>query len=87
MKNNFFIKIFFFLFLTSNLCATNLEISSSEVKLDKKESKIILKGSVEATDENNNILKDFHYVPLWVKCMPFIAMIVGFFVSYFLYFK
>ena len=58
MKNNFLIiKLICFFFLTTSLFAKNLEISSSEVKLDKKESKIILKGSVEATDENNNILK------------------------------
>ena len=58
MKNNFFIIIIlFFLFFTSNLLANNLEISSSEVKLDKKDSKIILKGDIKAVDENNNILK------------------------------
>ena len=58
MKNNFLIiKLICFFFLTTSLFAKNLEISSSEVKLDKKESKIILKGSIEAIDENNNILK------------------------------
>ncbi len=57
MKNNFIIKVLFFLFFSSNLCATNLEISSSEVKLNKKESKIIFKGNIEAKDESNNILK------------------------------
>ncbi|MAH89764.1 MAG: hypothetical protein CMI78_00710 [Candidatus Pelagibacter sp.] len=57
MKNNFIIKIFLFLFLTSNLYATNLEITSSEVKLNKKESKIIFKGNIKAKDESNNILK------------------------------
>ena len=58
MKNNFFIiKFTLIFFLTTNLCANNLEISSSEVKLDKKESKIILKGNIKAKDENNNILK------------------------------
>ncbi len=58
MKNNFFILNFLlFLLLTTNILANNLEISSSEVKLDKKESKIILKGNIEAKDEKNNILK------------------------------
>ena len=58
MKNNFFIiRLLFFLLLTTNLNADNLKISSSEVKLDKKESKVILKGNIEALDEYNNILK------------------------------
>ena len=56
MKNNFIIKIFLFLFLSSNLLAANLEITSSEVKLNKKESKINFKGKIKAKDENNNIL-------------------------------
>ena len=56
MKNNFLIKIFLFLFLSSNLNAANLEITSSEVKLNKKESKINFKGNIKAKDENNNIL-------------------------------
>ena len=59
MKNNLFItiKLIFFLFLTTSLFANNLEINSSEVKLDKKDSKIIFKGNVKALDEKNNILK------------------------------
>ena len=58
MKNNFFIiKLLFFLFLTTNLFAKNLEINSSEVRLDKKEAKINFKGDVEAIDESKNILK------------------------------
>ena len=58
MKNNFFIiKLFCFLFLTTNLFAKNLEINSSEVRLDKKEAKINFKGNVEAIDESKNILK------------------------------
>tara|TARA_E500000178_G_scaffold17895_2_gene16946 strand:+ start:1052 stop:3391 length:2340 start_codon:yes stop_codon:yes gene_type:complete len=59
MKNNLFItiKLIFFLFLTTSLFANNLEINSSEVKLDKKESKIIFKGNVKALDKKNNILK------------------------------
>ena len=58
MKNNSYIaKLIFFLFVTTNLSANNLEISSTEVKLDKKESKIILKGNIKAKDQNNNILK------------------------------
>jgi len=58
MKNNFFIiRLIFFLFFATNLSASNLEITSSQVKLDKKESKIILKGDIKAIDEKNNILK------------------------------
>jgi len=58
MKNNFFIlNLLFFLFLTTNIYASDLKISSSEVKLDKKASKIILSGNIKAVDENNNILK------------------------------
>ena len=58
MKNNLFIiKFICFLFLITNLNANNLEVTSSQVKLDKKDSKIILKGNVNATDENNNHLK------------------------------
>ena len=30
----------------------------------------------------NHILHDFHYVPTWVKLMPFIAMLGGFFLAY-----
>tara|TARA_Y100000992_G_scaffold300865_1_gene270439 strand:+ start:274 stop:2607 length:2334 start_codon:yes stop_codon:yes gene_type:complete len=56
MKNNFLIKIFLFLFLSSNLNAANLEITSSEVNLNKKESKINFKGNIKAKDESNNIL-------------------------------
>ncbi len=58
MKNNLFIiKFIYFLFLITNLSASNLEVNSSQVKIDKKESKIILKGNVNAKDENNNHLK------------------------------
>ncbi len=42
--------------MSSNLLAANLEITSSEVKLNKKESKINFKGKIKAKDENNNIL-------------------------------
>ena len=37
--------------------ADNLEISSTEIRLDKKDSKIVLKGNIEAKDDNDNILK------------------------------
>ena len=58
MKNNLFlINLLISLFFATNLLASNLEISSSEVRLDKKNSKIILKGNIKAVDENNNILK------------------------------
>ncbi len=58
MKNNFFIvKLLLSFFLTTSLFAENLEISSSEVKLDKKGSKIIFKGNINAIDNNKNTLK------------------------------
>ncbi len=59
MKNNFFIiitKIFFFLFFSTSLFANSLEISSKEVKLSKKDSKVILRGNIKAVDENKNTL-------------------------------
>ena len=58
MKNNyllFYLLVSFF--FTANLFANNLEIYSSEIKLDKKESKIILKGNIKAIDESKNTLK------------------------------
>ena len=58
MRNNFFITLLlYFLFFPTTLVAGNLEISSSEVKLNKKDSKIILKGNINSVDENNNILQ------------------------------
>mgnify|MGYP001443202329 CR=1 FL=1 len=59
MKNSFLkiIKFLLVLFLSSNLYAENLEITSSTVTLDKKDSKMILKGNVRAIDENKNILE------------------------------
>ena len=32
--------------------------------------------------QNNYILKDFHYVPAWVKILPFFAMLLGFFLAF-----
>jgi len=64
MKNNFFKTVLIFLFLlTTNLLAKNLEINSSEVKLDKKDSKIVFKGNIKAVDENKNTLiaDEAHY--------------------------
>ena len=58
MKNNFFIiKFILVLFLSTNLLANDLEITSAEVKIDKKNSKVIFKGNIEAIDDNKNILK------------------------------
>ena len=59
MKNSFLkiIKFLLVIFLSSNLYAENLEITSSKVTLDKKDSKMILKGNVKAIDENKNILE------------------------------
>ncbi|MCG6115307.1 MAG: NADH-quinone oxidoreductase subunit L [Mesorhizobium sp.] len=36
---------------------------------------------------DNNILGEFHYVPLWVAASPFAAMIVGFLVAYEFYIR
>ena len=58
MKNKLLlIKLLIAFFFTTNLFANNLEISSTEIKLDKKESKIVLKGNIEAKDDNDNILR------------------------------
>ncbi len=58
MRNNFIISLLFiFYFFSSELLAENLKIKSSEVKLNKKDSSVILKGNIEAVDENNNTLK------------------------------
>ncbi len=58
MKNNIFIIcLFFALFFITDVFSKNLEINSSEIKIDKKESKIIFKGNIEAVDDNRNILK------------------------------
>ncbi len=58
MKNkSILIKILITFLFTANLYANNLEISSTEIKLDKKESKIVLKGNIEAKDDNQNVLK------------------------------
>ena len=58
MRNNFYIILIIILsFFTSNSLAESLKINSSEVKINKKDSSIVLKGNVEAVDENKNILK------------------------------
>ena len=57
MKNKLIIIKFLFFFSLTDLNAKNLEINSSEVKFDKKNSTIIFRGNVKAIDENNNILK------------------------------
>ena len=58
MKNNIFIfYLFLALFFITNVFSKNLEINSSEIKIEKKDSKIIFKGNIEAVDENKNILK------------------------------
>ena len=58
MKNKLLlIKLLIAFFFTTNLFANNLEISSTEIKLDKKESKIVLKGNIEAKDDFDNILR------------------------------
>ncbi len=44
------------------------------------------KGAIFALD-TNNILQDFHGVPMWVKLAPFVAMIVGFVVAYLFYIR
>ena len=59
MKNNIFfiIKIICFIFFINPLFSNELKISSSEVKLNKKNAQINLIGKVRAEDENKNILE------------------------------
>ena len=58
MKNKILIifKITLLSLFTSISYSEELNISASEVKIDKKDSKIILSGNVEAIDENLNSL-------------------------------
>ncbi|APH72093.1 NADH-quinone oxidoreductase subunit L [Aquibium oceanicum] len=35
----------------------------------------------------NHVLHDFHYVPLWVKLAPFVAMLLGFAIAYQFYIR
>ena len=57
MKNRIYLtKIFFILFFSTHLFAGNLEINSTEIRVDKKDSKVKLKGNIKASDENNNLL-------------------------------
>ncbi len=35
--------------------------------------------------EGNTVLKDYHYVPKWVKLSPFIAMLLGLLTAYYFY--
>ncbi len=39
------------------------------------------------TSEENHILHDFHGVPMWVKLAPFVAMILGFLLSWHFYIR
>ncbi len=59
MKSKYFIfyKLLFLFLISTGLNAENLKINSAEVKLDKKNSNIIFKGNIKATDENKNILE------------------------------
>ena len=58
MKNNFFIiKFILVLFLSTNLLANDLEITSTEVKIDKKIQKLFLKVTSKLLTNNKNILK------------------------------
>ena len=50
-------KLLILFLLVTNVSGKDLKINSSEVKLDKKESKVILKGNIKAVDENNNLLE------------------------------
>jgi len=36
---------------------------------------------------DNHILSDFHNVPLWVKLSPFVMMVTGFLMAYWMYIK
>ena len=39
------------------------------------------------TAEGNNIIHDFHHVPLWVKLSPFVMMVTGFATAWLFYIK
>jgi NADH-quinone oxidoreductase subunit L len=39
------------------------------------------------TAEHNEILEEFHHVPVWVKWSPFIAMLTGFVTAWYMYIK
>ncbi|NKN36791.1 NADH-quinone oxidoreductase subunit L [Agrobacterium sp. a22-2] len=39
------------------------------------------------TSAENEILEEFHHVPLWVKWSPFFAMLVGFVTAWYMYIK
>ncbi|WP_377295502.1 NADH-quinone oxidoreductase subunit L [Rhizobium sp. SGZ-381] len=39
------------------------------------------------TSEHNEILEEFHHVPVWVKWSPFIAMLTGFVTAWYMYIK
>ncbi|NML74020.1 NADH-quinone oxidoreductase subunit L [Rhizobium sp. S-51] len=39
------------------------------------------------TAEHNEILEEFHHVPLWVKWSPFVAMVAGLLTAWYMYIK
>jgi NADH-quinone oxidoreductase subunit L len=39
------------------------------------------------TAEHNEILEEFHHVPLWVKWSPFVAMVTGLLTAWYMYIK
>ena len=57
MKNNLLkFLLIFFIFFQNTLYANELDISASEIKIDKKNSEIQFIGSIKAVDESNNVL-------------------------------
>ncbi len=57
MKNNLLkFLLIFFVFFQNTLYANELDISASEIKIDKKNSEIQFIGSIKAVDESNNVL-------------------------------
>ena len=36
---------------------------------------------------DNNILEEFHHVPVWVKLSPFVAMVIGFVIAWYFYIR
>ena len=59
MKNNFyniFITTFVIFFYANLLYGSELNVLSSEIKIEKNSKVIVLKGNVTATDDKNNKL-------------------------------
>ena len=44
-------------------------------------------ASIYMNHDTNHVIHDAHYVPTWVKVSPFVAMLIGFIVSWMFYIK